>query len=101
MDKDNIERLSYKEENVKDSEEWIYTIDYTENTFKTNYTIQETDEIKLYFMNETGNIFSLTYKEKDNKTLNRVFNASLPSGQYALFINLNGKTYKTNKVYTY
>lgn len=101
VEKDNIERLSYKEEKIKDSEEWIYTIDYTENTFKTNYTIQETDEIKLYFMNETGNIFSLTYKEKDNKTLNRVFNASLPSGQYALFINLNGKTYKTNKVYTY
>ena len=55
----------------------------------------------LVILGTTGEASSLTYKEKDNKTLNRVFNASLPSGQYALFINLNGKTYKTNKVYTY
>lgn len=98
---DKLERLTYKETNIKDSQDWIYSVDYTENTFKTNYTIQATDEIKLYFMNETGNVFSFTYKEKDNETLNKVFNVTLPSGKYALFINLNGKNYNTNRVIVY
>lgn len=98
---DKLERLTYKETNIKDSQEWIYSVDYTENTFKTNYTIQPTDEIKLYFMNETGNVFSFTYKEKDNATLNKVFNVTLPNGKYALFVNLNGRTYNTNTVIVY
>ena len=50
------------------------------------------------FMNETGNVFVMEYKNKDNKTLNRIFNVELASGDYALFVSLNGVTYNTNKV---
>lgn len=95
---DKVERLTYKNVDVKNSEQWIYSLDFTQNTFKTNYTIQETDEISLLFMNETGNVFKLVYKEKDNKTLNRIFNVVLPEGEYALFISVNDKVYNAHKV---
>jgi hypothetical protein len=93
--------LFYRETNIKTSEEWIYSVDFTQNTFKTNYTIQETDEIKLLFMNESGMIYSLTYKSKDNKTINRIFNVNLPNDKYALFISVNDTIYNANRVIVY
>ena len=98
---DKLEKLTYRETNIKTSEEWIYSVDFTQNTFKTNYTIQETDEIKLLFMNESGMIYSLTYKSKDNKTINRIFNVNLPNDKYALFISVNDTIYNANRVIVY
>lgn len=99
--KDELDMISYKDKSMKELNEWIYSLDFTQNTFKTNYAIQPTDEIKLYFMNEIGKIYVLNYKSKDIEIPNRIFNVSLSSGDYALFININGITYKTNKVITY
>ena len=96
--KDELEIISYKDKTMENLNEWIYSLDFTQNTFKTNYPIQSTDEIKLYFMNEIGKVYVLNYKDKDTETLNRIFNVSLSSGEYALFIKINDITYKTDKV---
>lgn len=98
---DEITESSYKKMNLDDASDWIYTTDFTKNTFKTNYAIQEDDNIDLCFVNKTGKIYILNYKNKDSKQLNRIFNANLPNGDYALYINLNGNLYKTGLVYRF
>lgn len=96
-----IEESNYNKIDIKNAEEWIYSLDFTKNTFTTNYEITESDSIDLLFVNKTGKIFILNYKDKDVTKLKRVFNANLANGEYALYIRLNGIIYKTNKVYKF
>ena len=98
---DNLSESNYKKININDSIEWINSLEFTKNTFTTDYNFKEDDSIKLYFMNKAGKIYILDYKDSNNKNINRIFNVSLPSGYYALFIDVNGTLYKTNKVYTW
>lgn len=98
---DELELKSYKDYDLEEVQEWINSINYTKNTFKTDYTLQEDDELKLLFMNDIGKIYSMTYKEKDNATLNRIFNANLPRGTYAMFIELNDQIFTTDRIFTY
>lgn len=92
---------SYKNVNLESSREWINSLDFTKNTFITNYDIQESDEISLYFVNRTGRIYIFDYKDADSSTINRIFNLNLPSSEYALFINLNNVLYNTNTIIEY
>lgn len=92
---------TYKDEDIINAKEWIYTNEFTKNTFNTNYEISESDELKLYLVNKTGKIFILDYKNKTEISKNKIFNINLPNGEYALYINLNGDIYKTNNVYKF
>lgn len=98
---DELVESSYKKMDLDTASDWIYTIDFTKNTLKTNYSIQESDNIDLCFVNKTGKIYILNYKNKDISQLNRIFNANLPNGEYALYIDLNGNLYKTGLVYRF
>ena len=79
----------------------IYEKYFTKNTFDTNYEILDSDELKLYFVNRNGKIYILDYKKKDSVNNKRIFNVNLPKDEYALYINLNDKIYKTNNVYKF
>lgn len=96
-----LEESTYKNENILSANEWIYTTNFTKNTFNTNYEINEDDEINLYLVNKTGKIYILKYKDKDTSAKNKIFNINLPNGEYSLYINLNGIVYKTNNVYKF
>ncbi len=96
-----LSESTYKDIDLVNSSEWIYTTNFTKNTFNTNYEINETDEIKLYLVNKTGKIYILDYKDKDTPQKNKIFNINLPNGEYALYVNLNGTIYKTNNVYKF
>lgn len=98
---DDLEESNYKKVDLDNAQDWIYTTDFTKNTFKTNYSILESDSIDLYFVNKTGEIYILNYKAKGDSQLNRIFNANLANGEYALYINLNGILYKTGLVYKF
>lgn len=98
---DELEMSNYKKIDLDEAQNWIYTTEFTRNTFKTNYSIMENDNIDLYFVNKTGNIYILNYKNKDDSQLNRIFNVNLANGEYALYINLNGNLYKTGYVYKF
>lgn len=94
----SIKNEPLKEKMLKDFEklekkEWINSLEFTKNTFKTNYSIQENDEIKLYFVNKTGKTYIMTYKDSKTKQLNRIFNLELNTGKYSMYIELNGEIY--------
>lgn len=101
LSKSNLSESTYKDINIVDASEWIYTTDFTKNTFKTNYEINEDDEIKLLLVNKTGKIYILDYKSKEVVAKNKIFNIDLPNGEYALYVSLNGNIYKTNNVYKF
>ena len=96
IEADNLVEKNTKEINLEDTVEWINSCDFTKNTFKTDFDIKENDEVKLYFVNKGGKINILTYKEKDNSQINRIFNVEL-NGKYALYIDINGTIYNTKK----
>lgn len=97
----NYKIINLNSINLNNRPEWIFTSDFTKNTFVTTYDLTTSDELTLYFVNKTGKIYTYTYKEKDNKQINHIFNLELPKGQYALFINLNDTVYNANKVIEY
>lgn len=99
--KDKISETSIKKLNVSESMEWINTFEFTKHTFTTDYKIKENDEVKLYFLNSKGKIFTFTYKNKDNNKINRVFNVDLKSGNYRVYISINDNLYDTKKVYSF
>lgn len=101
IESDELIVSNHKEYNLDDASEWIYSLEFTENTFNTNYGIMENDSIDLYFVNKTGKIYIMNYKNKNVSQLNRIFNIDLPNGDYALYINLNGVIYKTNHIYKF
>ena len=99
--KDNLSESSYRKIDLDDTVEWINSLDFTANTFVTDYIFDKEDEIKLYLVNRAGKIYILNYKDKNISDINRIFNIDLPVGQYALFIKVNDKLYNTNKVYRF
>lgn len=101
LEEDTLNETTYKEVDIENSSEWIYETNFTKNTFDTNYEILDSDEIKLYFVNRNGKIYILDYKKKDSVNNKRIFNVNLPKDEYALYINLNDKIYKTNNVYKF
>ncbi len=101
LEEDTLNETTYKEVDIENSSEWIYETNFTKNTFDTNYEILDSDELKLYFVNRNGKIYILDYKKKDSVNNKRIFNVNLPKDEYALYINLNDKIYKTNNVYKF
>lgn len=101
LKEDEVSESTYKDEKIVDASEWIYSCEFTKNTFTTNYEITKFDDIKFLFVNKTGKTYIFDYKSRDNETINRIFNINLPNGEYALYINLNGNIYKTSKVYKF
>ncbi len=95
---DKLTEKNYKDIELDKTSEWINTLDITQHTFTTDYTIKEDDEVQLYLMNKEGKVFILTYKEKDNKNTARIFDIELKSGEYALFIKVNDTLYDTKSV---
>lgn len=100
VNKDELTETSYKKVNFANSSEWIYSLELTNNTLTTNYDIAENDDIDLYFLNKSGKVFILNYKDKDNTQKKRVFGSKL-KGTYAVFIKINDTLYNTNKVYEF
>lgn len=101
LEKDPLLDQNYTALNIKNARKWIYSTEFTRNTFKTDYDILEDDNIDLYLVNRTGKVYIMNYKNKTSLQLNRIFNISLPNGEYALYINLNGETFNTNNVYKF
>ncbi len=98
---DNLTETTYRKINLDESVDWINTVDFTKNTFVTDFVFNKEDEVKLYLVNRAGKIYILDYLSKDDSKTARIFNISLPVGQYALFIKVNDTLYKTNKVYQF
>jgi len=109
---DTLTTTTYKKLDLDNASDWINTVQFTKNTFTTNYNIQDTDSVKLYLMNKAGKVYILNYKDatsssssanaiEEDKKINRIFNIDLPVGSYTLFIDVNGTIYKTGKVYTW
>lgn len=98
---DKLDVISFKKIDFDNTIEWINSINLTRNTFKTDYEIKETDSVDLYFVNKSGRVFILNYKNKDTKDINRIFNIPLYNDNYVLFIKVNDILYKTNKVYEF
>ena len=98
---DDLSESSYRKINLDESVDWINTVNFTKNTLVTDYVFDKTDEVKLYLVNRAGKIYILDYLNKDDNSTARIFNISLPVGQYALFIKVNDTLYKTNKVYQF
>ena len=73
---------------VDSSMEWINTFEFTKHTFSTNYKINENDEVKFYFLNRRGKVYSFVYKNKDDKNINKVFNIDIPSDRYRVFVGI-------------
>ena len=53
---------SYKNVNLESSREWINSLEFTKNTFITNYDIQESDEVSLYLSIEREEYIYSTIK---------------------------------------
>ena len=97
----NLEITKYNDLNLDSINEWIYNVDFTKNTFTTNYEIQDSDNIKLYLMNNEGKVYILNYHESNDKYKSKIFNIEIPKDKYVLFIELNNTLYKTNKIYEF
>lgn len=92
-----LDEANYHSLDLESATNYLYTVEFTKNTFTTNYDILSTDDIKLYFLNKTGKIYTLNYKDANNPQLKRIFNINLSGGAYALFIGINDQLYKTNQ----
>lgn len=90
-----------KDINLVNMNEWIYSAELTRNTFVTNYDINQDDTIKLYLMNNDGKVYMLSYHDKNDSFKGRIFNIEIPSGKYALFIELNNQLYNPNRIYDF
>ena len=99
--KDNVEEISITKEELNEATEWIYDLQFTQNTFNTNYEIQESDEIKFIFINIKGEKYEAIYKEKDSLIKNRIFNIDLKEDIYSLYIEINGHLYNTLRNYQF
>ena len=100
LDKESLKETNYKKVDLDKIEEWTNTVDFTDNLFLTDYDLSNHD-VDLYFINRAGKIYIMNYLNKDSKRTSRVYNVSLPIGQYAFFIKVDDKLYKTNKIYQF
>ena len=98
---DKLSQTTFRKVDLDNTVDWVNSLDFTANTFVTDYTFEKTDEVKLYFVNRAGKIYILDYLTKEDGLTARIFNVDLPSGDYALFVKVNDTLYKTNKVYTF
>ena len=98
--KDKLTESSYKKIDLDKSVKWNNSIEFTANSFKTDYTFNSDDKVELLLVNRAGKIFILDYLNNSNKQ-SRVFNISLPVGEYALFIKVNNKLYNANRIYKF
>ena len=101
VEKSDVDVLSVGKIDVDSSMEWINTFEFTKHTFSTNYKINENDEVKFYFLNRRGKVYSFVYKNKDDKNINKVFNIDIPSDRYRVFVSINDELYDTKKVYSF
>ena len=92
---------TYRKVDLDNTVDWINTIDFTKNTLVTDYKFEKTDDVDIYLVNRAGKIYIMDYINPDDDKTARIFNISLPVGQYALFIKVNDVLYKTNKVYQF
>ena len=101
IDRDTLEESGYRRIDLDKSENWNNSVEFTRNTFVTDYQFKNEDEVQLYLVNKAGKIYILKYKNKDSISQGKVFNITLPVGQYALFVKVNDNLYRTNKVYQF
>lgn len=94
--KEDILRSKIKIKELKEAPSWIYDLTITSNTLQTNYDIKEDDDVKLYFLNQLGTIYEMTYKPKEQETKNRIFYLDLPKEEYLIYIKINDNLYQTN-----
>lgn len=99
LEPDKLTEKNYKNLDLHEAQEWIYSFDLTENTLTTNYQITENDQIDLYFVNKKGEVFILNYKEKNNTKTKRIFNLNLNNDIYRVYVLLNDNLYKIDTVY--
>ena len=99
-DKEQLSETNYKRVNLEEAKDWNNSVYFTNNIFITDYDLLNKD-VNLYIVNRAGKVFILDYLDKDNNKTNRVYNLSLPVGQYVLFIEIDGELYNTHKVYQF
>lgn len=99
LEPDKLTEKNYKNLDLHEAQEWIYSFDLTENTLTTNYQITENDQIDLYFVNKKGEVFILNYKDKNNTKTKRIFNLNLNNDIYRVYVLLNDNLYKIDTVY--
>ena len=99
-DKEQLTETNYRKVDLDKSIEWVNSVYFNNNTFITDYDLSGRD-VNLYIVNRAGKIYILNYLKKDGNKTNRVFNLSLPVGQYVLFIEIDGELYNTHNVYQF
>ena len=99
-DKEQLTETNYRKVDLDKSIEWVNSVYFNNNTFITDYDLSGRD-VNLYIVNRAGKIYILNYLNKDGNKTNRVFNLSLPVGQYVLFIEVDGELYNTHNVYQF
>ena len=98
---DSLTETTYRKVDLDNTVDWINSIDFTKNTLVTDYKFEKTDDVDIYLVNRAGKIYIMDYINPDDDKTAKIFNISLPVGQYALFIKVNDVLYKTNKVYQF
>ena len=94
---DELITLNNNEIDLDNANEWINSLEFTQNTLETDYPITDKDEINLLFVSSSGKVNMLKYKGKDENIKGRIFNVNL-TGKYALFIEINGVIYNPKKI---
>ncbi len=94
---DTLEEKNIDELKIEETTEWINSLEFTQNTFYTDYAIKEKDSVQLYFINKEGKAYILNYKDPKSSQINRVFNVDL-KGRYGLYICINGELYNPQKI---
>ena len=97
---DNYEEIKVDKKVLEEANTFDNYFEFTENSFYTNYPIQEQDSIELIFVNNNKS-YLYNYKDSKSTTINKTFYLKLPNNTYELYIKINDILYKTNKKYLF
>lgn len=104
MTMDLYEPLVVNSNSINDAMEWINYFEFTENTFYTDYELDNISKLDLVFINfdNEKNAFIYNYYDKSKSSVtNKTFNLKLPKGVYKFYIVVDGKYYYTDHTYMF
>lgn len=99
--KTELKTKDYTEIELDKAVEWINTIDFTQHTFTTDFTINAEDAVQFYLINKSGKVYIMDYLTKDDGKTATIFDLEVPAGEYAFFIKVNDNLYDTKSLVIY
>ncbi len=92
---EKLETTTIKQQDIENTQNWIYNVTLTNHYFETNYPIQQQDQIEFYFIDKYQKVHKMIYKEKSIPEPNRIFHLELPKGEYLFYIKINNVIWNT------